>query len=245
MRGFDPAKSFGPRVAAAYDDYLRGDEAETIDFLARQARGGPVLELAIGTGRIGLPLAQRGIAVSGVELSEAMVAQLRRKPGGTEIPVTIGDFADVPVDGEFRLIFVVYNTIYNLLTQDDQVRCFQNVAKHLTSDGVFVIEAGMPTDYACTRNKQYVDAERVELDAVTLDVARFDIATQLLDESHIRISEEGITLSPIVTRYIWPSEMDLMARIAGLRLHARYGGWLREPFTGSSERHVSVYGVSH
>jgi len=242
MRNFDPAKSFGTRVAATYDEHLRGDEQETVDFLFRQARGGTVLELAIGTGRIGLPLAQRGLNLAGIEISEAMVAQLRRKPGGIDIPVTIGDFAEVAVSGEFRLIFVVYNTIYNLLTQDDQVRCFENVAKHLASDGVFVIEAGMPTDYVCTRNKQYVDAERVELDEVTLDVARFDIATQILDESHIRISEQGITLSPIVTRYIWPSEMDLMARVAGLRLHERHGGWLGEPFDGSSWRHVSVYG---
>ncbi len=242
MRNFDPAKSFGPREAARYDDHLRGDEAETVDFLARHAHGGSVLELAIGTGRIGLPLAQRGLRLTGIEISEAMVTQLRRKPGGIDIPVTIGDFAAVPVDGTFNLIFVVYNTIYNLLTQDDQVRCFENVAKHLASDGVFVLEAEMPTDYVCTRNKQYVDAERVELDQVTLDVARFDISTQLLDESHIRISEQGITLSPIVTRYIWPSEMDLMARIAGLRLHARYSGWLGERFDGSSRRHVSVYG---
>lgn len=242
MRNFDPAKSFGPRTAATYDDYLRGDEAETVDFLAAQARGGPILELAIGTGRIGLPLANRGLPVTGIEISEAMAAQLRRKPGGIDIPVTMGNYADVPVEGEFRLIFVVFNTIYNLLTQDEQVRCFENVAKHLTSDGVFVLEAELPTDYVCTRNKQYVDAERVEVDEVTLDVARFDMATQLLDESHIRISEQGITLSPIVTRFIWPSEMDLMARIAGLRLHARYGGWLGERFDGSSKRHVSVYG---
>ncbi len=242
MRNFDPAKSFGPRVAASYDDHLRGDEDETIDFLARQARGGSVLELAIGTGRIGLPLARRGLAVSGIELSEDMVAQLRRKPGGSEIPVTMGDYAEVGVEGEFSLIFVVFNTIYNLLTQDHQVRCFENVAKHLTNDGVFVLEAEMPTQFVATRNHQYVDAERVEVDTVTLDVARFDIATQLLDETHVHISEEGISLAPIVTRYIWPSEMDLMARIAGLRLHARYGGWLGEPFDGSSRRHISVYG---
>lgn len=242
MRDFDPATSFGPRVAAKYDEVLRGDEAETIDFLAKLANGGRVLELAIGTGRIGLPLAQRGLSVSGIELSDAMVAQLRRKPGGSDIPVTMGDYAEVGVDGSFHLIFVVFNTIYNLLTQDDQVRCFVNVAKHLEPDGVFAIEAGMPTDYLCTRNMQYVDAERVELDAVTLDVARFDVVTQLLDENHVRISESGITLAPIVTRYIWPSEMDLMARIAGLRLHNRYGGWLGERFDGASTRHVSVYG---
>jgi SAM-dependent methyltransferase len=201
-----------------------------------------VLELAIGTGRIGLPLAQRGLDVSGIELSDAMIAQLRRKPGGSDIPVTMGNYADVGVEGTFDLIFVVFNTIYNLLTQDEQVRCFTNVASHLEPDGVFAIEAGMPTEFVCTRNMQYVDAERVEIDAVTLDVARFDIVTQLLDESHVRISEDGITLSPIVTRYIWPSEMDLMARIAGLRLQARYGGWLGEPFDGASRRHISVYG---
>jgi SAM-dependent methyltransferase len=242
MRNFDPAKSFGKRTAATYDDVLRGDEQETIDFLERQARGGPVLELAIGTGRIGLPLAQRGLRVDGIELSEAMVEQLRKKPGGDQIAVTMGDYAAVPVDGQYRLIYVVFNTIYNLLTQDDQVRCFENVARHLTEDGVFVIEAGMPTDYLCNRGQQYVDAERVELDAVTLDVARFDIVTQLLDESHIRITEAGVTLGPIVTRFAWPAELDLMARIAGLRLHARFGGWLGEPFTGDSKRHISVYG---
>ncbi len=242
MRDFDPATSFGKRTASTYDQTLRGDEAETIAFLEAQARGGPVLELAIGTGRIGLPLAQRGLQVDGIELSEAMVEQLRQKPGGDQIAVTMGDYAAVSVDGRYRLIFVVYNTIYNLLTQDDQVRCFENVAKHLTGDGVFVIEGGMPTPYVCTRNQQYVDAERVELDAVTLDVARFDIATQILDESHVRITEQGITLAPIVTRYAWPSELDLMARIAGLRLHDRFGGWLGEPFDSSSWRHISVFG---
>ena len=242
MRHFDPAKSFGPRTAAHYDDQLRGDEAETVDFLAGLARGGPVLELAIGTGRIGLPLAQRGIEVQGIELSEAMVEQLRKKPGGDRIPVTKGDFAEVGVEGKFRLIFVVFNTFYNLMTQEKQVVCFENVARHLTDDGVFVIEAAMATDVICLRDMQYVDAEAVELDSVTFDVARFDIATQTLDENHVRISESGISFSPIVTRFVWPSELDLMARIAGLRLHHRYGGWLGEPFDKTSRRYVAVYG---
>lgn len=242
MRDFDPVRSFGKRTAATYDDVLRGDEEETIAFLEAQARGGPVLELAIGTGRIGLPLANRGLQVDGIEISDAMADRLRRKPGSDRIRVTMGDFADVPVEGSYRLIFVVFNTIYNLLTQDDQVRCFQNVARHLTDDGVFVLEGGIPTEFLCTRGRQYVDAERVELDSVTLDVARYDAVTQTLDESHVRITEAGITLAPIVTRYIWPSEMDLMGRIAGLRLISRSGGWLGEPFDGSSWRHVSVYG---
>lgn len=242
MRNFDPAASFGKRTAATYDDHLRGDEAETIEFLMQQARGGPVLELAIGTGRIGLPLSQRGLDVHGIELSEAMVEQLRRKPGGDRIPVTMGDYAEVGVEGDFRLIFVVFNTFYNLLTQENQVRCFENVAKHLTGDGVFIIEAAMATHLTTLRDMQYVDAEAVELDSVTLDVARFDIVQQTLDESHVTISERGISLAPIVTRYVWPSEMDLMARIAGLRLHHRFGGWRGEPFDKSSWRYVAVYG---
>ncbi|MCA9859675.1 MAG: class I SAM-dependent methyltransferase [Thermomicrobiales bacterium] len=242
MRNFDPAKSFGHRVAAHYDDAPRGDEAETIDFLERWAHGGPALELAIGTGRIGLPLSQRGIRLDGIELSEAMVEQLRKKPGGDRIAVTMGDYAEVAVDGTYKLVFVVFNTFYNLLTQDNQVRCFENVAKHLTRDGVFIIEAATPNEFFLLRNGQYVDAEAVEVDRVTLDVARFDPVTQCLDESHVSITETGITLAPIVTRYVWPSELDLMARIAGLRLHARYGGWFDEPFTADSRRHVSVYG---
>jgi hypothetical protein len=242
MRNFDPAKSFGPRVAARYDEELRGDEAETIDFLVELAGGGPVLELAIGTGRIGLPLAQRGVEVHGIELSPDMVEQLCRKPGGDQIPVTLGDYAEVGVEGRYRPIFVVFNTFYNLLTQDKQVQCFQNVAKHLLDDGVFLIEAATPNEYVSLRNGQYVDAEAVEVDRVTLDVARFDPVTQLLDESHVSITEEGITLSPIVTRFVWTSELDLMARIAGLRLHSRASGWKNEPFTGESKRHISVYG---
>ncbi len=242
MRNFDPAKSFGKRTAERYDEYLRGDEAETIDFLVEQARGGPVLELAIGTGRIGLPLCQRGLEVHGIELSRAMVDQLRKKPGGDAIPVTMGDYAEVAVDGTFRLIFVVFNTFYNLLTQEKQVRCFEQVARHLTEDGVFVIEAAMPTEMVCLRGMQYVDAEAVELDSVTFDVARFDIVTQTLDENHVTLSEQGITMAPIVTRFVWPSELDLMARIAGLRLHHRYGGWRGEPFDKTSWRYVAVYG---
>ncbi len=242
MRNFDPAASFGKRVAAHYDEHLRGDEAETIEFLSQQARGGPVLELAIGTGRIGLPLAQRGLDVHGIELSADMVEQLRTKPGGDRIPVTMGDYSDVDVEGSYRLIFVVFNTFYNLLTQEKQVRCFENVARHLTDDGVFIIEAAMATHLTTLRDMQYVDAERVELDSVTLDVARFDIVQQTLDENHVTIGEQGITFGPIVTRYVWPSEMDLMARIAGLRLHQRFGGWRGEPFDKSSWRYVAVYG---
>jgi SAM-dependent methyltransferase len=241
MRGFDPMASFGEDVAATYDDVPRGDEAETVACLQQLAGDGPVLELAIGTGRIGLPLAATGIRVDGIEQSAAMIARLRAKPGGDQISVVQGDMADVPVSGRYRLVFLVFNTFYNLLTQDDQVRCFENVAGHLEDDGVFLLEVGMAgPNYRL--DEQYVNAEAVELDKVVLDVGRYDPTTQLLDECHVTLAAEGVRLFPIVTRFAWPSEMDLMARLAGLRLHARWGGWQREPFTADSWRHVSVYG---
>jgi hypothetical protein len=171
-----------------------------------------------------------------------MVAQLRAKPGGEQIAVTIGDFAGVPVPGAYRLIFVVANTLFNLLTQDDQVRCFENVAAHLTDDGSFLIEAFHPAFLYRLRDHQYVDAEAVEIDEVRLDVARHDPVTQLLEESHVSLSRAGVRLNPIVTRYAWPSEMDLMARIAGLRLKERWADWNREPYTAASSSLVSVYG---
>jgi SAM-dependent methyltransferase len=241
MDNYEPAM-FGEHVAEIYDDSLRGDELATVAFLEQLARGGAALELAIGTGRIALPLAARGIRVDGIDISPAMVAKLRAKPGGDQISVTIGDFADVPVPGSYRLIFVVFNTLFNLLTQEDQVRCFQNVAAHLTDDGLFVVEAFVPTFLTRLRNNQYVDAEVIEVDEVRLDVARHDPVTQRLEESHVHLSREGVRLYPIVTRYAWPSELDLMARIAGLRLKDRWAGWNREPFTSTSSTHVSVYG---
>jgi hypothetical protein len=171
-----------------------------------------------------------------------MVAKLRAKPGGEHIPVTIGNFADVPVDGSYRLIFVVFNTLFNLLTQDEQVRCFENVAKHLTDDGSFVVEAMVPDYLYRLRNDQYVDAEAIGVGDVRLDVGRHDPVNQTLDETHVHLSRDGVRLYPIVCRYAWPSELDLMARIAGLRLKERWSGWNEEPFTSASARHVSVYG---
>jgi SAM-dependent methyltransferase len=241
MEDYEPIMSFGEDVAKTYDDEPRGDEDAAVAFLEKLAGGGPALELAVGTGRIALPLAARGIVVDGVDISPAMVARLRAKPGGDQISVTIGDFADVPVPGTYRLIYVVFNTLFNLLTQEDQVRCFENVAAHLTDDGSFVIEAGSPASLYRLRDDQYVDAESIEVDAVRLDVLRHDPAKQMLDESHVFISSTGVHLNPIVQRYAWPAELDLMARIAGLRLKERWGGWNHEPFTGKGNV-VSVYG---
>jgi SAM-dependent methyltransferase len=242
MKGYDPIMSFGEDVAEMYRDVERGDEARAVAFLEQMAGRGPALELGIGAGRIALPLAARGIHVDGVDISPAMIAQLRTKPGGDKISVTVGDIADVPAPGRYRLIFVVWNTLFNLLTQEDQVRCFENVADHLTDDGSFVVEAYLPAFLYRLRDDQYVDAEAIRVDEVRLDVLRHDSATQMIEESHVSLSPAGVRLNPVVQRYAWPSELDLMARIAGLRLKGRWGGWNREPFNSTSGAHVSVYG---
>jgi SAM-dependent methyltransferase len=242
VKDFEPVMSFDRASAATYDDVLRGDEDAAVGFLESRAGVGPALELAIGTGRIALPLAARGVRVDGIDLSQAMVDRLRSKPGGDQLAVTIGDFADVGVSGEYPLVYLVFNTLFNLLTQDDQVRCFQNVAAHLTPEGCFVVEAFVPSYLHRLRDNQYVDAEALAVDRVRLDVGRHDPVRQTLDESHVSLSPGGITVNPIVCRYAWPSELDLMARLAGLRLRERWGGWTGEPFTADSRLHVSVFG---
>jgi SAM-dependent methyltransferase len=236
---YDPASYFGPEAARHYDDQPRGDEVDAATLLAELAGDGPALEFAIGTGRIALPLQARGVEVHGIELSPHMVEQLRAKPGGAELPVTLGDMARTHVDGAFRLVYLVYNTIFNLLTQDDQVACFQNAARHLSDDGAFLIEAAVPS--AWIDPPHYVRPEWVAADAVGFDVARYDPVTQILEENHVRISSEGISFGPIVCRLAWPAELDLMARLAGLTLSERWGGWHKQPFTADSQLHVSVY----
>jgi len=243
MEKYKPVMSFDEDAAEVYDDGAqRGDEMETVAFLEQLARGGPALELAIGTGRIALPLTARGIRVDGIDFSSAMVTKLRAKPGGGKITVTMGDFADVAVPGTYRLIYVVFNTLFNLLSQSEQVRCFLNVADHLTDDGCFVVEAFVPAFLHRLRNDQYVDAEAIGVHEVRLDVLRHDIATQMIEESHVSLSSAGVRLNPVVQRYAWPSELDLMARIAGLRLKERWADWSRERFTSTSSNCVSVYG---
>jgi hypothetical protein len=242
MKDYEPIMSFGDDVSEMYRDLKRGDEIATVEFLAQLADRGPALELAIGTGRIALPLAARGIRVDGIDISLAMIDQMRAKPGGDKISIVIGDFADVPVSDTYRLIYVVWNTLFNLLTQEDQVKCFINVANHLTEDGAFVIEALVPAFLYRLRNDQYVEAEAIEVNEVRLDMLRHDAGKQMIEESHVSMSPSGIHLNPVVQRYAWPSELDLMARIAGLRLKNRWGSWSQAPFTSSSRMHVSVYG---
>ncbi|HEY7176289.1 MAG TPA: class I SAM-dependent methyltransferase [Micromonosporaceae bacterium] len=245
VEGFSPAESFGPEVAARYDDHPRGDETVAVEFLARYGGAGPALELAIGTGRIALPLAGRGIRVDGIDLSSSMVEKLRAKPGGDRLRVVIGDMAHVAVDGPYRIAYIVYNSIYNILDQDEQVEFFRNVARQLSDDGVFVVEAAPPWAWADARHREYARAEHVGAQSVRLDVVRYDPVTQRFDENHVRLDRDGIRFDPIGARLISPAEMDLMAKFAGLRLRERFGGWRGEPCTPDSVVHVSVYEHAH
>jgi SAM-dependent methyltransferase len=242
MEGYE-ASTYGDRAAERYDElYADMDPAEAVEALVRLAGGrGPVLELAIGTGRIALPLAERGLEVHGVDASEAMVARLRAKPGGDRIPVTMGDFADVPVEGRFAVVFVAFNTFFALQSQEEQVRCFENVAAHLADDGVFALEAFVP-DVARFDRGQRVGAIKVELDEVQFELSRYDPVDQRVTSQHVFLGPRGTELTPVVIRFAWPAELDLMARLAGLRLRERWGGWDGRPFKDQSERHVSVYG---
>lgn len=231
-----------PSGEESLGDLGGGLEHQTVASLEELARGGPALELAVGGGRIALPLAARGISVDGIDNSPAMVNKLRSKPGGDQISVTIGDFADVGVDGEYRLIYLVANTLGNLLTQENQIRCFENVATHLTDDGVFVVEAGTPAWLHSLQDDQYVHAEALDVGFVALDTARHDPVKQTLEEVHVILTRDRVRLYPIVTRYVWPSEMDLMARLAGLQLKERWGGWNKDPFTSNQRSNcISVY----
>jgi len=241
MEGYGPA-TYGDRIADVYDAFYEEtlDTDQAVETLADLAAGGPVLELAIGTGRLALPLAKRGLEMHGVDASNRMVEKLRAKPGGDAISVTIGDFADVPVDGTFRLIFIAFNTLFALLTQEDQLRCFANAAAHLTDDGVFVIEVFFP-DLARFDREQRMQVTAVDTVGVMFDASRHSPVEQRVDSQHVVITEGGTKLYPVFIRYAFPSELDLMARLAGLELRQRWGSWRRDPFTAASGRHVSVY----
>ena len=234
-------KTYGSEWAAEYDEFhAELDPTPVVETIAELAAGRSVLELAIGTGRISLPLAERGVDVHGVDISEEMVARLRDKPGGGEIPVTIGDFSEVEYGGTFPLIFLAFNTIFGLETQDDQIRLFENVGRHLTEDGIFVLEAFVPDLTRYVRD-QNISVLKVERDSVDLDLARHDPVAQRIDVQVATVGADGVKLRPVRLRYAYPSELDLMARLAGLRLRERWGGWRRAEFGPRSQSHVSVY----
>lgn len=242
MSDYDAA-TYGDRIAEVYDAWYPGSEAETraaVDFLAGAADAGPVLELGIGTGRIAIPLAEKGLRVLGIEASEAMIGRLRAKPGSDRIQVVMGDFADADVEGEFSLVFVAFNTFFALLNQEDQVRCFRNVAGRLRPGGRFVLECFVPDLGRFDRN-QRLAVTRLEGNEMRLEASLYDPIGQRVDSRHVILSEGGVRFFPVQVRYAWPAELDLMARLAGMRLRERWAGWRREPFTPQSSSHVSVY----
>ncbi len=236
--------SFDERVAARYDA-SSGEEFEpavisaTVDFLADLAGDGDALELAVGTGRIALPLSGRGVRVSGIDLSPPMVTQLRAKPGAEAIAVTIGDMCTTRVDGSYRLAYLVFNTICNLTSQDAQVECFRNAAAHLEPGGCFVIEVGVPD------LRRLPPGETVQPFLVSPTHLGFDeyhdLTTQSFSSHHYYLHDGAFEFLSMPFRYVWPAELDLMARLAGMRLRERWSDWDRAPFTGDSRKHVSVW----
>jgi len=231
-------RTYNEACAEVYDQWFGTYEEAAIDLLAELAGSGRTLELGIGSGLLALPLAARGIDLHGIDLSPAMVAKLRAKPGGEAIPVTMGSFADVAVEGEFSLIFVAFNTFFALQTQDEQVRCFQNVAAHLAAGGAFVLEAFVPQSANFTGGMKVT---AVTDERIGLKVSEHDPVRQRLKSQHVVIRNQEIRLYPVEVRYAWPAELDLMARIAGLRLRHRWSNWNRAEIGPNSERHISVY----
>jgi SAM-dependent methyltransferase len=234
---------FGGDVAATYDDGFEDqfDPAvidATAGVLAGLAGHGRALELAIGTGRIALPLAARGVEVHGIDLSRAMVARLRAKPGGDAIPVAIGDFATTTMDGTFSLVYLVFNTIMNLTTQDAQVACFRSAAAHLEPGGCFVVEVGVPE---LRRLPPGQSAVPFQVNSTDWAFDLYDTATQAMSSNYVTVTDGRGEYRSIPFRYVWPSELDLMARLAGMRLRDRWEDWTRTPFTGDSRKHVSVW----
>jgi len=239
-----PENYFGEEVAARYDDpsdsmFAASAIAPVVDLLADLAGAGAALELGIGTGRIAVPLAGRGVHVHGIDLSEAMVARLRGKPGAESIGVTIGDFATTRVEGTFAVAYLVYNTINNLTTQDAQVACFENVGAHLAPGGHFVVEVGVPDLRRLPPGQTAVPF------TVTPDRLGFDeyevVGQGMVSHHHWRNEQGGFDALSVPFRYVWPSELDLMARLGGMSLRDRWSDWNRTPFTAESTSHVSVW----
>ena len=238
-----PENHFGEHVAARFDErYSYQSDPAVLDpivsFLADHVRDGAALEFGIGTGRVALPLAQRGVRVHGIDLSEAMVARLRAKPGAEEIGVTVGDFATTTVDGTFQLVYLVANTIMNLTTQDEQVACFANAANHLEPGGFFVIEVLVPRLQRLPPGETF---QPFDVSPTHLGFDEYDVATQGVVSHHYWITDGDVEVASPPFRYVWPSELDLMARLAGITLVERWSSWTREPFTSASTQHVSVW----
>jgi SAM-dependent methyltransferase len=237
--------TYGDRIAEIYDEryvaVFADDTADAASFLASIAHDGPALELGVGTGRVAIPLSERGVEVHGIDASEAMIGKLRAKAGGERIAVTLGSFADFSLEARFPLVYVVFNTFFGLLTQDEQVSCFEAVARHLTPDGVFVMQAFVPDVTRFDVHNQRVSADSVETDEISLEVSEHDPFGQRTSTAHVIIRDGSVRIYPVRIRYAYVSELDLMARIAGLRLRERWAGWKREPYPSSRWMHISVW----
>lgn len=242
MATFSDPEFYGDSWAEVYDQttgYLDTDGA--VEFLSGLAKDGRVLELGIGTGRIALPLAARGVKIAGIDASTAMVRKLREKPGGPDIPVTLGDITDIAIaDGPYRLVFLIYNTLFSLPSQSRQVKCFENVSAVLEPHGLFVVECFVPDLTSIVRG-QRVRVVNVAEELVTIEVSQYDMSAQRMRGQLVTLSGEGIRFGPIAFRYAWPDELDLMAAQAGLTLRHRFRDWAENPFRPGCERHVSVY----
>jgi SAM-dependent methyltransferase len=239
----EPRDLFAGNVAAHYDDRVDpmvdgSPIGAAVDILAELAGAGRALELAIGTGRVALPLAARGVPVSGIELSPAMVERLRAKPGGRDIEVAIGDMTATRVEGRFSLVYVVFNTIENLTTQDAQAACFRNAAAHLGPGGTFLIEVVVPDLRRLPPGERHVV---FDLGAEHWGIDEYDVATQGLVSHHLETVDGRLERSSTPFRYVWAAELDLMAELAGLRLRDRWSTWAREPFTNESRQHISIW----
>jgi SAM-dependent methyltransferase len=231
---------YSEHCADVYDEWFSAFDEAAIDTLAELAASGRVLELGIGTGLIALPLVGRGVEVHGIDASAAMVARLRAKPGGEAISVTMGNFADVDTQGKFSLIYIVYNTFFALQTQAEQVRCFRNVSERLTDGGLFVIETFVPNLSFFNQGQEFKVTTIVN-DRVGLKVSQHDVVNQKIKSQHIIILDNAVKLFPVEIRYAYPTELDLMAQLAGLQLKYRWSGWKRDKFDSSSTKHISVY----
>ncbi|MGW8145216.1 MAG: class I SAM-dependent DNA methyltransferase [Anaerolineales bacterium] len=232
--------TYGDQIADVYDDWYTDLDQAIIPTLVELVQGGRALELGIGTGRVALPLHQAGVEVHGIDASQAMVEKLQAKPGSELIPVSIGNFADVAVEGQFDLIYVVFNTFFALSSQEEQILCMQNAATKLTPNGIFLMEVFFP-NMARYVDQQTVRATAIDDRLVQLEATRIDMINQQIVSQHTVLSDEGIRLYPVKIRYAWPAELDLMARLAGLTLQHRWGTWRKDPFTQENGRHISVY----
>jgi len=241
MASLDDPELFGRQWAATYDSPGNPDPAPAVEFLAGLTSVGPALELAIGSGRVALPLTARGVAVEGIEASPDMVALLRAKPGGEEIPVVIGDMADVAVAGPYPLVYLVFNTLFNLTGEGRQEDCFAGVARVLAPGGAFVIEAYVPDAANFDRDEQRIQVRSVTEESVELRLHQYDRQAQTFVRQTIIFTDEGTQLKPFGGHYRWPEQIDRLAAQAGLHLEARYANWHREPFGPNSNDHISVY----